>query len=307
MAAAARSVRLCRRLALSWLLAGAWTVPSAVAQTIFSDAFETGRVCRWSIAQPFVVCASYQTCARPRARPGGASRCPTSERRPRRTSPGTGRRRGANAPTSTSSSTARATCPPRAARSATIWPPSATTSHIAPPRDRERRASCYPDLWMGAGVINFAGTTPSFQNVLDLQPNPSFASVPSSEPAGCCNETALLPTWAAATGQGSATSGCTAGAFAARTSCASSPAVGAGYASFGYPCFRSGGVAMIVLPMSEDPTGILQCPFERDPDRRRRRRWGPHPRPARQRRAAQREHPARAARERHGGRRPAER
>ena len=128
---------------------------------------------------------------RPRARPGGASRCPTSERRPRRTSPGTGRRRAANAPTSTSSSTARATCPPRAARSATIWPPSATTWHVAP-HGIGNAGQLLPGPLDGSRRHQFRGHHAVVPDVLDLKPNPSSAAVPRRASLRVLQRTALL-------------------------------------------------------------------------------------------------------------------
>jgi hypothetical protein len=233
-----------------------------LAETIFGDGFEVGSVCYWSSSAPSFPCAPHQSCSDAASPPGTFWSCfelPFSD-------------------------------PPQPAAASGEWlPPGVDAADVyvlldrsgdmlgeaaslrtnlstvrsnvtCPPNGTGTPGSCYPDLWMGAGTIHYAGTSPSFQNHLDLQPNPDFSVIPITEPTGCCSETWLLSTWAAITGMGTATSGCTAGTFADRTSCDGSPAQLAGYVPFGYPCFRSGAVSLIVLPGAEDPGSTLVCP-----------------------------------------------
>jgi hypothetical protein len=232
----------------------------ALAGPIFGDGFEVGSVCYWSDSAPTFPCGSYQTCADADGDVWGCFELPFS-------------------------------APPVPLVEDGEWlPPAVDAADVyvlfdrsgdmlaertslrdnlgavqnavtCPPLGTGTPGSCYPDLWMGVGLINYVDQAPAFQNFLDLQPAPDFASVPISEPAGCCEEAWLLSAWAAVTSQGSATSGCPVpGTFGPRSSCVGSPAQTAGFATFGYPCFRSGAVSILILPGAEDPSGTLKCP-----------------------------------------------
>jgi hypothetical protein len=112
--------------------------------------------------------------------------------------------------------------------------------------------NCIPDLWAGAGTLGYSGSGASaFQSWVDVQPNPSFAPVPITEPSGCCAEATTFSTYAAVTGQGGAAYGLS--GVPARASCASSPAANAGYGTFGYPCFRQGALPVVLLATDEAP------------------------------------------------------
>jgi len=112
--------------------------------------------------------------------------------------------------------------------------------------------NCIPDLWAGAGTLGYSGSGASaFQSWVDVQPNPSFATVPITEPSGCCAEATTFSTYAAVTGQGGSAYGLS--GVQARASCASSPAATAGYGTFGYPCFRQGALPVVLLATDEAP------------------------------------------------------
>jgi hypothetical protein len=114
-------------------------------------------------------------------------------------------------------------------------------------------ANCIPDLWAGAGTFGYQGSGASaFQNWVDVQPNPSFTVVPITEPSSSNGlEPITYATYAAVTGQGGANYNM--GSVPARTSCAGSPAANAGYAAFGYPCFRQGALPVVLLATDEAP------------------------------------------------------
>ena len=246
-------------VALVQVLAPAAGSP-ALAGSIFGDGFEVGSVCYWSNSAPAFPCSLYQACADAGGDVWGCFELPFS-------------------------------APPAPLVEDGEWLPPATDAAdvyvlfdrsgdmsaertslrdnlgavrnavTCPPLGNGTPGSCYPDLWMGVGLLNYVDQAPAFQNFLDLQPAPNFASVPISEPAGCCDEAWLLSAWAAVTSQGSATSGCSVpGTFAPRSSCVGSPAQTAGFETFGYPCFRSAAVSILVLPGAEDPAGTMICP-----------------------------------------------
>lgn len=137
-----------------------------------------------------------------------------------------------------------------------------------PPLGSGTPGSCIPDLWGGAGTIGYTGSGGNpYLNSIDLAANPNFAAVPTSEPGGCCAEPHLLAAWSSMTGFGSASavSGfggtCTVtDAYADRASCASSPAVLAGFGATGYPCFRSVALPVVVIATDEAPTLTVNCP-----------------------------------------------
>ncbi|MDX6587934.1 MAG: hypothetical protein QOI31_2407 [Solirubrobacterales bacterium] len=110
---------------------------------------------------------------------------------------------------------------------------------------------CISDLWAGAGTVGYVGGgATAFQNFVDVQPNPSFAGLPTTEPAGCCSEPLTYAVHATATGSGGASFGVS---VPARTTCTGSPAQMTGYQTFGYPCFRTGALPVIVLATDEAP------------------------------------------------------
>jgi hypothetical protein len=115
------------------------------------------------------------------------------------------------------------------------------------------KTNCIPDLWAGAGTIGYQGSgAQAFQNWVDVQPNPSFTTVPTTEPSGANSaEPLTFGAYAAITGQGG--SSYSMGSVPARASCAGSPAAGAGYTTFGYPCFRQGALPVVLLATDEAP------------------------------------------------------
>ena len=179
----------------------------ALAGSIFGDGFEVGSVCYWSDSAPTFPCGLYQTCADADGDVWACFELPFSAPPVPLVEDGEWLPPAVDAADvyvlfdrSGDMSAERTSLRDNlgAVRQAVACPP---IGNGAP-------GACYPDLWMGAGLINYAGQAPAFQNFLDLQPAPNFASVPISEAGGCCEEGWLLSAWAAVTGQGSATSGC---------------------------------------------------------------------------------------------------
>jgi Bacterial TSP3 repeat len=123
-----------------------------------------------------------------------------------------------------------------------------------------------PDLWAGAGTLGYDSSTNGdpFHHAVDIQPNPSFVNLPISEPDGGYNEDETFSLYSAITGNGTASqAGCGIKTVAARATCAGSPAAAAGYATFGYPCFRQGALPVILLATDEGPltgAGTNHCP-----------------------------------------------
>ncbi|HEY5937198.1 MAG TPA: hypothetical protein VIU61_21255 [Kofleriaceae bacterium] len=112
--------------------------------------------------------------------------------------------------------------------------------------------NCIPDLWAGAGTIGYSGSgIDAYRNWVDIQPNPSFVSVPTTEPGGCCAEPLTFGAFSAVTGQGGAAYGFS--GVQPRNTCVGSPAANAGYGTFGYPCFRQGALPVIMLATDEVP------------------------------------------------------
>jgi hypothetical protein len=113
--------------------------------------------------------------------------------------------------------------------------------------------NCIPDLWAGAGTVGYrtAGIE-AYQNHVRIRTTPSFSSVPTDEPGGTGSEEPLtFAAYATVTGQGGASYGVS--AVPAAPSCAASPAANAGYATFGYPCFRHGALPVVLLATDEPP------------------------------------------------------
>jgi hypothetical protein len=112
--------------------------------------------------------------------------------------------------------------------------------------------NCIPDLWAGAGTVGYQGSlAQAFQNWVDLQPNPNFATVPTTEPSGGSAEPLNFSVYATITGSGGGAF--TMGSVPPRASCSASPAALAGYATFGYPCFRQGPLPVVLLVTDEPP------------------------------------------------------
>jgi len=114
-------------------------------------------------------------------------------------------------------------------------------------------ANCIPDLWAGAGTLGYSGSgAAAYQNWVDIQPNPSFLPVPIDEPSSSnSTEATTFAAFATVTGQGGGSYGLP--SVPARPSCAGSPAANAGYAAFGYPCFRQGALPVVLLATDEAP------------------------------------------------------
>jgi hypothetical protein len=116
--------------------------------------------------------------------------------------------------------------------------------------------NCIPDLWAGAGTTGYA-TSPAdaraFQSWVDLSPNPNFLIVPTTDPTPGTQEPLAFGALAAITGQGGAAYDAKLGAVAPRASCAGSPAAIAGFTPFGYPCFRTGALPVVLLATDEAP------------------------------------------------------
>ena len=126
-------------------------------------------------------------------------------------------------------------------------------NHLAcPPSGSGAPATCVADLWAGAGTVGYAGSgADAYRNAVDVQPNPNFIGVPTTEPAGCCAEPLSFSVYATITGNGGSDFGFT--GVAARASCAASAAANAGFAPFGYPCFREGALPIVLLATDEQP------------------------------------------------------
>lgn len=122
-----------------------------------------------------------------------------------------------------------------------------------PPLGTGAIGNCIPDLWAGAGTIGYQGAgAAAFQNWVDIQPNPSFGSLPITEPSTSnYDEPLTFAALAAVTGQGGASYSM--GGVPARSSCAGSPAATGGFGGFGYPCFRQGALPVVLMATDEAP------------------------------------------------------
>ncbi len=119
------------------------------------------------------------------------------------------------------------------------------SSLACPPLGTGTPGNCIPDLWAGAGTVGYHGAgAAAFQNWVDIQPNPSFAGVPINEPSGSDTaEPLTFAAWAAVTGMGGANY--TMGSVPTRSGCAAG--------RFGYPCFRSNALPVVLLATDEAP------------------------------------------------------
>ncbi|CAN5911985.1 hypothetical protein BH11MYX3_BH11MYX3_26040 [soil metagenome] len=122
---------------------------------------------------------------------------------------------------------------------------SVVSNLACPPLGTGTPGNCIPDLWAGAATIGYQGSgAAAFQNWVDIQPNPSFAGLPITDPGGSNSAEPLsFAAWAAVTGGGGA--GYSMGSVPARTGCAAG--------RFGYPCFRSNALPVVLLATDEPP------------------------------------------------------
>jgi len=112
--------------------------------------------------------------------------------------------------------------------------------------------NCIPDLWAGAATIGYSGSgAQAFSHFADIQPAPSFTGLPITEPGGCCAEPLTYGAYASVTGEASAQFGIA--GVVARATCAGSPAANAGFATFGYPCFRTAALPVVLMATDEQP------------------------------------------------------
>ena len=112
--------------------------------------------------------------------------------------------------------------------------------------------NCIADLWAGAGTIGYSGSgVDAYHHFVDLQPNPSFSSIPTTEPGGCCQEPLTFGAYSSVTGDGGSTFGFS--GVVPRATCAGSPAQAAGFGTFGYPCFRDSALPVVLLATDEQP------------------------------------------------------
>jgi hypothetical protein len=130
-----------------------------------------------------------------------------------------------------------------------------------PPSGIGTPPDCIENVWWGVGSIGYAGVFgESYTNHLDLQLEPALVgpAIPSTEPLGGFDETALLAIWSTVTGGGSQQSGCTISTdYPERVTCSGSPA---GTGGSGYPCFRPNATRVAVVATDEAPTETFNCP-----------------------------------------------
>ena len=112
--------------------------------------------------------------------------------------------------------------------------------------------NCIPDLWAGAATMGYAQSgSQAFEHWVDMQPNPSFAAIPTTLPASCCHEPHTYAAYTALTNTGSAVfffNGVN-----PRPTCNGSPAANAGFTTFGFPCFRNGALPVVMMATDEAP------------------------------------------------------
>ncbi len=138
---------------------------------------------------------------------------------------------------------------------------SVTAGLACPPQGVGTPGQCFRDAWWGAGTFAYAMSgADSYRNHADLQPLPNFSTMSVTEPSGCCSEITLLAMSSTLTGLGSSAAACGAGNFAARATCAGSPAANAGVPTFGYPCFREDAAPFVVVFSDEAPSANTNCP-----------------------------------------------
>ena len=113
--------------------------------------------------------------------------------------------------------------------------------------------NCIPDLWAGAGTVGYNGSgVNAYLHSVDIQPSPNFTSLPITEPTTTNTQEPLtFSAFAALTGQGGTSFGMS--SVPARATCVGSPAANAGFTPFGYPCFRTGALPVVLLATDEFP------------------------------------------------------
>jgi hypothetical protein len=256
----ARGRAVSATVALSAVLAGA---PLAAQQAVFLDGFETGTVCRWSVVEPPSACL-YESCAQAQSDFWACFEVPFLE---------------PPSPLLTDGPSG-----PLAIRVADLYLLSDRSASMlqenlalknslatvvemvtCPPAGSGDPANCFTELWAGTGSIGYVqgSGADAFLHVGDLQPDAATAAagMPTSEPAGCCNESTLFSMWATATAGGSSGSGCALPlGVPERATCAGSPAQNAGYSTFGYPCFRREAVTLLAVTGDEPPSQGWNCP-----------------------------------------------
>jgi hypothetical protein len=123
-----------------------------------------------------------------------------------------------------------------------------------PPQGSGTPGDCIPDLWFGAGTWVYEFDFP-YEHFADIGPTPDLTVLPDAITGTTTNtkDTGAFAAWAAITGQGSATCGCTVATVAPRATCDGSPAQLAGHTTFGYPCFREGALPVVLFTTDEAP------------------------------------------------------
>jgi len=235
----------------------------ALDDPIFANGFETGTACPWSSTNPALTCPEFETCAEAAGSYWGCFEMPYSA------SPEPTEESGPGGPLFVQRIDAYFLIDRSGGMMTEVGNlknglATVVSSVRCPPLGSGTPGSCIPDLWAGSGAIGYSGTGSSpYLNILDLQPDPSFAALPTTEdPNGCCSEATLLATWSATTGLGTAASGCTlSSSFADRATCDGSPADSAGYPALGYGCLRDSALPAIFVYTDEAPTANLNCPL----------------------------------------------
>ena len=104
--------------------------------------------------------------------------------------------------------------------------------------------NCIADLMAGAGTVGYSGSgAAAYAHHVDIQAAPNFASVPTTEPTGCCAEPLTFSAWSSITGGGGAAFGFP--GVLPRTGCPAN--------TFGYACFRNGALPVVLLATDEVP------------------------------------------------------
>jgi hypothetical protein len=238
--------------------------PLGAEELVFADDLEIGSVCAWSSVSPAVLCDEFQTCTE------AADEHWACFELPYLAAPAPDEVAGAGDPATVTKADLyvlldRSGSMVSELSTVRTFLSSVLNNLRCPPAGEGTPGACWVDLWAGGGAFGYAGTSgASYTHHLDSQSFPDFSLLPATEPGGCCNETTLLATWSATTGLGSASSGCTINTpYAARTTCAGSPAANAGEGGIGYPCLRDRALPLFVIVTDEGPVtgaGTLHCP-----------------------------------------------
>ena len=116
---------------------------------------------------------------------------------------------------------------------------------------------CVPSLWSGAGTFAFSDSgAATFAHALDVGNATDLSTLPTGAAPGANGlEATRLALHSVITGQGGAL--CSIAALDPRADCAASPA---GATGFGYGCFRTDAVPVIVLVSDEQTSVNFTCP-----------------------------------------------